>query len=134
MKDSMSHPFEKDLLVELEVDAKIGDTWYECKWSGLAWMQWSIFNMIILIQVIINNYIQSPQNIDCSIVHDNNKKHILVLQTNNRKATPTSIANSGKQFNKIIKMDQHQVSLFQKIGIRIYKTRTSENWWKESLW
>lgn len=31
VKYNMSHPFENDLLVQLEVDAKIGETWYECK-------------------------------------------------------------------------------------------------------
>lgn len=39
----MSHPLEKDLLIELEVDAKIGETWYECKW----------LNILIFIQSII---------------------------------------------------------------------------------
>lgn len=32
MRHDMEHPFHKDLLVALEVDAKIGNNWYECKW------------------------------------------------------------------------------------------------------
>jgi DNA polymerase I-like protein with 3'-5' exonuclease and polymerase domains len=31
VKYDMGHPFDFDLRVELEVDAKIGDNWYECK-------------------------------------------------------------------------------------------------------
>ncbi len=31
VKYNMSHPFEEDLSVKLEIDAKIGDNWYECK-------------------------------------------------------------------------------------------------------
>lgn len=31
VKHTMAHPFKNDLRVELVVDAKIGDTWYEAK-------------------------------------------------------------------------------------------------------
>lgn len=29
----MENPLDEPLLLELEVDAKIGNNWYECKWS-----------------------------------------------------------------------------------------------------
>lgn len=31
VKHDMEHPFNKELEVALEVDAKIGNNWYECK-------------------------------------------------------------------------------------------------------
>lgn len=31
VKNDMEHPFEFKLRIDLEVDAKIGDNWYECK-------------------------------------------------------------------------------------------------------
>ena len=32
VKNNMENPFDFKLRVDLEVDAKIGDNWYECKW------------------------------------------------------------------------------------------------------
>ena len=31
VKHDMEHPFDRELRVAMEVDAKIGDSWYECK-------------------------------------------------------------------------------------------------------
>ena len=32
----MEHPFPNELRLPLEVDAKIGHSWYECKWIILT--------------------------------------------------------------------------------------------------
>jgi len=40
----MEHPFDMELLLPLEVNAKIGDNWYDCKWSK----KFAKFNFYVL--------------------------------------------------------------------------------------
>ena len=68
----MENPLDFKLRVELEVDAKIGDNWYDCKWywiwqnnkhknNNMTILYWVLLSIIAVIAAFLIYYYSDPK-------------------------------------------------------------------------